>query len=387
LKRIDGVGYANIMGSREYAIRVWLNPERMVAYNIAADEVITALRGQNVEAAPGRTGESSGKKAQSLQYVLRYTGKADQVADYQNMIVRADAKGQLLKLKDIAEIEFGTASYDMISKNNGRPSASIMIKQRPGSNAREVISNIKKRLAELKTSSFPPGVDYNFAYDVSRFLDASISVVIKTLLEAFLLVFIVVFLFLQDIRSTIIPALAVPVALIGSLAFMLLFGFSINLLTLFALVLAIGIVVDDAIVVVEAVHVKMHEQQLTPLEATIKTMREISGAIIAITLVMSAVFIPVAFLSGPVGVFYRQFSITLAISIVISGIVALTLTPALCALLLKYKPKRKKKVTWLSKLFRLFNYSYTLSERKYTRLIGKIIGRRVITFGLLLLFF
>ena len=387
LKRIDGVGFADIMGAREYAMRVWLNPERMMAYNISADEVITALRGQNVEAAPGRTGESSGKKELTLQYVLRYTGKSDQVSDYQNMIVRADSKGQLLKLKDIAEVEFGTVSYDMISKNNGRPSASVMIKQRPGSNAREVISNIKKRLAELKTSSFPPGVDYNFAYDVSRFLDASISVVMRTLIEAFLLVFVVVFLFLQDFRSTIIPALAVPVALIGTLAFMLIFGFSINLLTLFALVLALGIVVDNAIVVVEAVHIKMHEQHLTPRDATVKTMQEISGAIIAITLVMSAVFVPVAFLSGPVGVFYRQFSITLAISIVISGVVALTLTPALCALLLQYKPKRKQKVTWLTGFFRLFNYTYFLSERKYSRVIGAIIGRRAITFALLLLFF
>ncbi len=385
LKRIDGVGFADIMGAREYSMRVWLKPDRMVAYNISTEEIIQTLRNQNVEAAPGVAGENSGKHSAVKQYVLKYTGKFNDVKEYENIVLKANAEGSVLRLKDIADVEFGTVSYDMTSKTDGRPSASIMIKQRPGSNAQEVIDNIKSKMAELKDGSFPPGMDYNFAYDVSRFLDASISEVVRTLIEAFILVFIVVFIFLQDFRSTLIPALAVPVALIGTLAFMQLFGFSINMLTLFALVLAIGIVVDNAIVVVEAVHVKMTEDHLPPLEATIACMKEITGAIIAITLVMSAVFIPVAFLSGPVGVFYRQFSITLAISIVISGINALTLTPALCALLLRHNPNSNKK-NLLQRFFTGFNKGYDKTEKGYGTIVAWIAGRRVATLGLLFVF-
>lgn len=387
LKRIEGVGFADIMGAREYSMRVWLNPDRMLAYKISADEIITALRSQNVEAAPGKTGESSGKLSQSVQYILRYTGKVNMETDYEELVIRAEKNGKMLKLKDVATVEFGTVSYDMLSKTEGRPSASIMLKQRPGSNAREVIKKVKERMSELQATSFPPNIKYNFAYDVSRFLDASMSAVLRTLLEAFLLVFIVVFLFLQDFRSTFIPLIAVPVALVGALAFMLMFGFSINLLTLFALVLAIGIVVDNAIVVVEAVHVKMKEDGLNAHNATIASMKEISSAIISITLVMAAVFIPVAFLSGPVGVFYRQFSVTLAISIVISGVVALTLTPALCAIMLKsHKKHEKKKQNLLDKFFRSFNYFYIRMERKYKELIGKIAAKRKITWILLAVF-
>jgi HAE1 family hydrophobic/amphiphilic exporter-1 len=382
LKRINGVGFAEIMGAKEYSMRVWLKPDRMLAYNISADEVIEALRKQNVEAAPGKTGESSGKQGQPLQYVLRYTGKFFQPEQYENVVVRNTADGSLLYLKDIADVEFGALSYGMESKTDGRPSASIMLKQRPGSNASDVIKNVKDRMAELKESSFPPGMTYNFAYDVSRFLDASIHEVLRTLVEAFLLVFIVVFIFLQDFRSTLIPALAVPVALVSTLAFMLMMGFSINLLTLFALVLAIGIVVDNAIVVVEAVHVKMQQEHLPAMEATIAAMKEISGAIIAITLVMSAVFIPVAFLSGPVGVFYRQFSLTMAISIVISGINALTLTPALCAIMLKHNaPSGKQNL--LQRFFGAFNRKYDATERGYKGLVTKIAGRQTITLVLL----
>jgi hydrophobic/amphiphilic exporter-1 (mainly G- bacteria), HAE1 family len=387
LKRIEGVGYANIMGAREYSMRVWLNPERMLAYNISTDEVVEALRNQNVEAAPGRAGESSGKNPQSLQYVLKYTGKYNQKADYENIVLRSDEKGQLLKLKDIAEIEFGALNYSMISKTDGKASASIMLKQRPGSNAREVINAVKKRMEELKSTTFPPDLEYNYSYDVSKFLDASIHDVLKTLVEAFLLVLLVVFLFLQDFRSTLIPALAVPVSLIGTLAFILLFGFSINMLTLFALVLAIGIVVDDAIVVVEAVHVNMTQHHLSPKDATIKTMKDISGAIITITMVMSAVFIPVAFLSGPVGVFYRQFSITLAIAIILSGVVALTLTPTLCTLLLKRHEAKEKKPTMLDKFFLFFNKQYDASENRYRLVVGKIAGRRLFSVGILIAFF
>jgi HAE1 family hydrophobic/amphiphilic exporter-1 len=245
-------------------MRIWLKPFRMNAYAVGAEEIIDAIRRQNIEAAPGKTGESSGKDAQYLEYVLRYTGKFITPEEYRNIIIRAEKDGSFLRLKDVADVEFGSMSYSMISKTDGKPCASIMIKQRPGSNAAKVIKNIKTKMEELKNASFLPGMQYTIAYDVSRFLDASIYEVIKTLIEAFILVFIVVFivvfLFLQDFRSTVICALAVPVALIGSLLFLQLFGFSINMLTLFALVLAIGIVVDNAIVVVEAVHVKMHEK-------------------------------------------------------------------------------------------------------------------------------
>lgn len=403
LKRIEGVGRAEIMGSREYSMRVWLKPDRLLAYDVSADEVVDAIRAQNVEAAPGQTGESSGRTAQMLQYVLRYTGKLFEPEQYKSIVVRANADGSVLRLKDVAEVEFGTLSYGMASKTDGRASAAIMLKQRPGSNAREVIENVKTRMAELQKTSFPPGMTYNISYDVSRFLDASIHEVLRTLFEAFVLVFIVVYLFLQDWRSTLIPALAVPVALIGTLAFMQMFGFSINLLTLFALVLAIGIVVDNAIVVVEAVHVKMHEEHLSAKKATLAAMKEIGGAIVAITLVMTAVFVPVAFMSGPVGVFYRQFSLTLAISIVISGINALTLTPALCALMLKpvhaagaehadaTEPGEAdaalaKKPGLLTRFFGGFNHYYDRLARGYERLLYRLAPRRWLTIGLFVLF-
>lgn len=386
LKRINGVGFADIMGQREYSMRVWLKPDRLTAYEISAADVIDALRSQNVEAAPGKVGESSGRNAQSLQYVIKYTGKYTEKIDYENIVLKANASGEFLRLKDVAEIEFGSLDYDVLSKENGKPSAAIILKQRPGSNASEVIANVKSKLAELKKNTFPPNMDYTISYDVSRFLDASIREVIKTLLEAFLLVALVVFIFLQDWRSTLIPAIAVPVSLIGTFFFMQLFGFSINLLTLFALVLAIGIVVDNAIVVVEAVHAKMEEEHLDAKTATIESMKEISGAIVAITLVMSAVFIPVAFMDGPVGVFYRQFSITMAIAIVISGINALTLTPALCAIMLKNTYNEKKKPNLLNKFFTQFNNKYTLVSNKYMKLLGKIINRKVVTYCMLLLF-
>lgn len=385
LKRIDGVGFAEIMGSREYSMRVWMKPDRMLAYKVSAQDIVDALRKENVEAAPGKTGESSGRNAQVLQYVLRYTGKFSQPSQYGDIVIRANNDGSVLRVKDVADVEFGSITYGMASKTDGRYSASIELKQRPGSNAREVIQNVKAKMAELKKSMFPPGMDYNFAYDVSRFLDASVHEVVRTLFEAFILVFIVVFIFLQDFRSTLIPALAVPVALIGTLCFMQLMGFSINLLTLFALVLAIGIVVDNAIVVVEAVHVKMTEEHLPALEATIAAMKEISGAVIAITLVMSAVFVPVAFLSGPAGVFYRQFSLTLAVAIVISGINALTLTPALCGLLLRHSPKRKKNL--LHRFYGAFNRGYNKTEKAYMRLVGFTAGRQLVTLALMVAFF
>ncbi|MBU3660863.1 MAG: efflux RND transporter permease subunit [Flavobacteriales bacterium] len=385
LRRIEGVGYAQIMGNREYAMRIWLKPQRLDAYELSAEDVIQALRSQNIEAAPGKIGEASGRKAQSMQYVLRYTGKLTEKEQYENVVVKVTETGEILRLKDIAEIEFGSVEYDVLSKENNQPSAAIVLKQRPGSNASEVIQRVKDRLDELKVKTFPPGMDYTISYDVSRFLDASIHEVIKTLIEAFILVALIVFIFLQDFRSTLIPILAVPVAIIGTFAFMQLFGFSINLLTLFALVLSIGIVVDNAIVVVEAVHAKMHEKHLDAKTATIEAMKEMTGAILAITLVMSAVFIPVAFLSGPVGVFYRQFSITMAISIVISGINALTLTPALCALMLKPLPENPKQ-TILTKFFKGFNRRYDALSLRYQNLLKLIVNRRVITVIILAVF-
>lgn len=385
LKRIDGVGFADIMGSREYSMRVWLKPQMLDAYEISAEDVVKALQAQNVEAAPGKIGESSGRKSQSLQYVLRYTGKLTQKEQYENLVIKVSKTGEMLRLKDIAEVEFGSLDYDVLSKENGRPSAAIIMKQRPGSNASQVISNVKAKLEELKKSSFPPGMDYTISYDVSRFLDASIHEVIKTLIEAFFLVALVVFLFLQDWRSTLIPVLAVPVALIGTFAFMQLFGFSINLLTLFALVLAIGIVIDNAIVVVEAVHAKMEEKGCDGRTATFLAMEDISGAIVAITLVMSAVFIPVAFLSGPVGVFYRQFSVTMAISIVISGVNALTLTPALCALMLKPHAHGQKK-NLLDKFFGAFNRGYNKISDRYRQILELFVNRRMVTLAVLIAF-
>lgn len=387
LKRIDGVGFADIMGSRDYAMRIWLNPAKLTTYSISTDEVIKCLKQQNIEAAPGKVGESSGRQAQQLQYVLKYTGKFNTPQEYENIIIKSNEHGEVLKLKDIATVEFGSQEYDVISKENGKPSAAILIKQRPGSNATEVIQNIKKRMDELKVN-FPAGMDYTVSYDVSSFLDASIHEVIKTLIEAFILVSLVVFIFLQDWRSTLIPILTVPVSLVGTFFFMQLMGFSLNLITLFALVLAIGIVVDNAIVVVEAVHYKMVNQGIGAKKATELALQEISAAIIAITLVMSAVFIPVSFISGPTGVFYREFSLTMAVSIVLSGVIALTLTPALCAIMLKnnHHHNDEKSKNWLTKFFGGFNKKYSALEGKYQKLVSLIANRRVVTFGILLVF-
>jgi HAE1 family hydrophobic/amphiphilic exporter-1 len=385
LKRIEGVGFADIMGSRDYAMRVWLKPDKLLMYDLSAPEVIEKLRAQNVEAAPGKIGESSGRKAQALQYILKYTGKHYTPEAYENLVIKSREDGEIIRLKDVAEVEFDSQDYDVISTENGQPSAAIMLKQRPGSNAKEVIENIKKTMEEIKAASFPPGMDYTLSYDISEFLDASIHEVLKTLVEAFLLVALVVFVFLQDIRSTIIPILAVPVSLIGTFFFMQVMGFSLNLITLFALVLAIGIVVDNAIVVIEAVHAKLEHKAVGARKATEQAMREISGAIIAITLVMSAVFLPVAFMEGPTGIFYRQFSLTMAFSIILSGLTALTLTPALCALFLKdghaAASSRKK---GLQKIFAGFNRWYDGLSARYKTLIGAIADRRIVTFGLLL---
>jgi len=376
LKRIEGMGLPRNLGNRSYAMRIWLNPDRMRAYNVSVDDVMKAIAEQSVIGSPGRLGQATGMTSQSKEYVLTYIGRFNRPEQYENIILRATPTGEILRLKDICVppqeqfvpvvsgpagsggknetshaagehgdktankkdrkgVELGSEFFDIYSDINGHPAASIILKQAPGSNAAEVIEEIKKELAQIKKESFPPGMDYELAYDVSHFLDASIEKVLHTLLEAFILVSLVVYMFLGDLRSTLIPTLAVPVSLIGTFFFLRLMGLSINLITLFAMVLAIGVVVDDAIVVVEAVHAKMAAKHLSPYRATMEVLHEISGAIIAITLVMTSVFVPVTFIPGPVGQFYRQFGITMATSIVLSGLVALTLTPVLCAMILK----------------------------------------------------
>ncbi len=386
ISRLKGVGSAKILGSRQYAMRVWLKPDRMRAYNVSTDEVMEALAQQSVIGSPGRIGQATGKRSQSLEYVLTYQGRYNTPEQYQNVIIKANPDGDILHLKDIADVDLGSEFYDIYSNMDGHPSAAITLKQTYGSNASEVIKEVKEKLEEIKASSFPPGMDYQISYDVSSFLDASIEKVLHTLGEAFLLVAIVVFLFLGDWRSTLIPTLAVPVSLVGAFAFMQLFGLTINLVTLFALVLAIGIVVDNAIVVVEAVHTKMAEENISPFKAVKKVLEEISGAIIAITLLMTAVFVPVAFMTGPVGIFYRQFSITMATSIVISGVVALTLTPVLCAMILKNTHGQPKRKTPINILIDGFNKWFEKVTGRYTNVLKVIASRRAITFGLLIAF-
>ncbi|MEO6304730.1 MAG: efflux RND transporter permease subunit, partial [Bacteroidia bacterium] len=287
IQRINGIGQARILGSRQYAMRVWLNPDRMRAYKVSPDEVMEALSNQSIIGKAGRIGRGDSKQAEALEYVLAYSDRFNDPKQYENVIIRANFKGELLRLKDIAKVVLGSEYYDIYSNLNGNPSAAIVLKQTYGSNATVVIENVKKKLEELK-KSFPPGMDYEISYDVSNFLDASTENVIDTLRDAFILVALVVFIFLGDWRSTLIPTLAVPISLIGAFIFMQLFGLTINMITLFAVVLAIGIVVDDAIVVVEAVHAAMEEHHLSPYRAVQKVLKEISGAVIAITLLMTA---------------------------------------------------------------------------------------------------
>lgn len=382
IQRIDGIASAQILGSRKYAMRVWLKPDRMRAYNVSAEEILKAMEEQSILARPGRIGQSSGKTSQSLEYVLMYQDRYDEPEQYEDIIIKANKEGEILKLGDLADVELGSEFFDIYSNLDGKPSASIVLKQTFGSNASDVIAEVKEKLKELK-KDLPSGMEYKISYDVSNFLNASIEQVIHTLRDAFILVAIVVFLFLGDWRSTLIPIIAVPVSLIGAFFIMQLFGLSINLITLFALVLAIGIVVDDAIVVVEAVHAKMEETHLGPYEAVKLVVNEIGGAIIAITLVMVSVFIPIAFMTGPVGVFYRQFSITMAGSIILSAIVALTLTPVLCAMILKNNHGKTKNKSLIDKFIDWFNRGFEKLTSRYVKVLNKIIARRVVTFGIL----
>jgi HAE1 family hydrophobic/amphiphilic exporter-1 len=385
LQRINGMGRAQILGSRTFAMRVWLKPDRMRAYNVSTEEVMKAMEEQSIIGRPGRLGQASGKTAQSLEFTLTYKGRFNKPEEYQNIIIRANPDGELLRLKDVADVELGSEFFDIYSNKDGYPSASIVLKQNTGTNASAVIAKTKEKLEELK-KDFPAGMNYEINYDVAKFVDASVEKVMHTLIEAFILVALVVFIFLGDWRSTLIPIIAVPVSLIGAFVFMQMFGLTINLITLFALVLAIGIVVDNAIVVVEGVHTKMEEKHLSPFNATKEVLNEISGAVIAITLVMTAVFVPIAFMTGPVGVFYRQFSITMASSIVLSGVVALTLTPVLCAMLLKNNHGKKKRRTPINMFLGWFNRNFDKATGKYTRLLEKIVDRRLITFVMLAAF-
>ncbi|MFM7857732.1 MAG: efflux RND transporter permease subunit [Flammeovirgaceae bacterium] len=385
LQRINGIGQARILGSRQYAMRVWLNPERMRAYKVSPDDVMKAMDEQSVIGKPGRIGRGDASRAEALEYVLAYSDRFNEPKQYENIVIRANPNGELLRLKDIAKVVLGSEYYDIYSNINGYPSAAIVLKQTYGSNASQVIANVKAKLEELK-KDFPPGMTYEISYDVSKFLDASTENVVHTLRDAFILVALVVFIFLGDWRSTLIPTLAVPISLIGAFIFMQAFGLTINMITLFAIVLAIGIVVDDAIVVVEAVHAKMEEEHIGPYKAVQKVLGEISGAVIAITLLMTAVFVPIAFMSGPVGVFYRQFSITMASSIILSGIVALTLTPVLCAMILKNTHGKRKKKNFLTQFIDSFNIIFEKITRRYVSLLQRIANRKMVTVGLWILF-
>ncbi len=386
IMRIPGIGQARILGSRQFAMRIWLNPDRMRAYSISAQEVQDAISEQSIIGTPGRLGQATGKTAQSLEYVLVYEGRFNKPDQYEDIVLRATPDGHILHLKDVAEVELGSEFFDIYSNLDGHPSAAIVLKQTLGSNAQEVIANVKAKLEELKKTTFPPGTDYAISYDVSRFVDASIEQVTHTLAEAFVLVALVVFVFLGDWRSTLIPTLAVPVSLVGAFIFMGMMDISINLITLFALVLAIGIVVDDAIVIVEAVHAKMEATQLPPFQATKEVLGEISGAIVAITLVMTSVFVPVAFMPGPVGVFYRQFSVTMASSIVLSGFIALTLTPVLAVMILKPVHGNEKSRNPITLFIRGFNRVFNWVTSVYIRLMRAILGRFYLTILLLGLF-
>lgn len=377
LSRVNGIAQTRILGSRQYAMRVWLNPDKMRAYNVSTEDVMQSINDQSIIARPGRLGQASGQKSEALEYVLTYQPRYSKPEQYEEIIIRAKASGETLRLKDVAKVELGSEFFDIYSNLDGHPSAAIVLKQTYGSDARQVIASIKNTMEGLKQTSFPAGMDYQISYDVSSFLDASIEKVIHTLGEAFILVALVVFLFLGDWRSTLIPTLAVPVSLLGSFAFMGFFGITINLITLFALVLAIGVVVDDAIVVVEAVHSKMAEKSVSPYQATREVLQDISGAIIAITLMMTAVFVPVAFMSGPVGIFYRQFSITMATAIVLSGFIALTLTPILCIFLLKPTHGEASRSP-LSRFLAAFNRMFEKLTGFYERALRLLVPKKVL---------
>ena len=362
LKRITGVGDAEEFGGKNYSMRIWLDPQKLQAYKLNPTEVTAAISSQSLEAAAGTLGQNSGS---SYEYTIKYKGKYNKVSEYENIVLKALDGGRILHLKDVAKVELDALGYTSFSESKGRAAIAMGISQTPGANAHAVVQNIDKYLKSIE-KDLPEGVTYSINFNVNTFLDAAISKVVSTLLEAFLLVFLVVYIFLQDFRSTLIPAIAVPVSIVGTFFFLNLLGYSINMLTLFALVLAIGIVVDDAIVVVEAVHAKMEQTHEKAKPATISAMNEITGAIISITLVMAAVFVPVTFIEGTTGVFYKQFGVTLIIAIVISAVNALTLSPVLCSLFLKpHGDKEYEEKSAIGKFFHKFNIAFNAATLKY----------------------
>jgi len=361
IKRVYGIGDAMVVGAKDYSMRIWIKPDVMASYKISPMEVIAALQDQNIEAAPGELGQNSD---QTYQYTLKYTGRLKTAEQFDDIIIRSQ-DGHILRLKDVADVELGSLNYSVATRTNGQDAMFIAISQTAGSNAQELINNVKKVIDEA-SESFPPGMSVTYMMDANEFLSASISKVLHTFVEALLLVFLVVYIFLQSGKSTLIPAIAVPVAIIGSFFFLQILGFSINILTLFALVLAIGIVVDDAIIVVEAVHAQMENGERDPKKATLAAMKEIAPAIVSITLVMASVFIPVSFIGGTSGVFFKQFGLTLAVAILISAINALTLSPALCALFLKpHDGGNGKKKNYLQRFFYCFNVVFNEGTQKY----------------------
>ena len=382
-KRVNGVGDVNVFSRQDYAMRIWLDPNKLANYDLVPSDVTAALNEQSLEAAAGTLGQNSGE---TFSYTIKYPGRYKEEGQYEDIIIKALGNGEFLRLKDVAEIQLDAQNYQVSSRTLGHPSVSMAIYQTKGSNAQEIIENIKSRMEELK-KDFPEGMDVFIPFDTNEFLNASIDKVVHTLFEAFILVFVVVFIFLQDFRSTLIPAIAVPVSILGTFFFLNLFGYSINLLTLFALVLAIGIVVDDAIVVVEAVHAKIDEGAKDAQKATIDAMHEISGAIVSITLVMAAVFIPVTFITGPTGVFYEQFGITLIVSIFISAINALTLSPALCALFLKPHDEHEdhKKKNFLQRFYAAFNRGFNATIHRYGKSLHFLYKHKWITAVILIL--
>ena len=382
LKRISGVGDAAVFGGKNYSMRVWLDPQKLQAYKLNPTEVTAAISAQSREAAAGTLGQNSGS---SYEYVIKYKGKYKEVSEYENIVLKALDGGRMLRLKDVAKIELDALSYTGFSESKGRPAVAMGISQTPGSNAHEIIQNIESYLKSIEPT-LPEGITYTINFNANTFLDAAISKVVSTLLEAFLLVFLVVYIFLQDFRSTLIPAIAVPVSIVGTFFFLNLFGYSINMLTLFALVLAIGIVVDDAIVVVEAVHAKMEQTHEKAKPATISAMNEITGAIISITLVMAAVFVPVTFMGGTTGVFYKQFGVTLIVAIAISAINALTLSPVLCSLFLKpHGDKEYEEKSWIGKFFHKFNIAFNAATLKYGKTFTFFLRHKWVTLVLFVL--
>ena len=378
IQRVPGVGDAMVLGA-DYSMRIWLKPDVMAQYKLMPSDITMALAEQNIEAAPGQFGESGD---QSFQYIMKYKGRLQTSDEFEDIIIKATADGEILKLKDVARVELGGLSYGYATRSNGHPGVTAMIFQTAGSNATEIIKNIENLLEE-SSKDFPPGVEYDILLNANDFLFASISEVLKTLLEAFILVFLVVYVFLQDFRSTLIPAIAIPVALVGTFFVLYLIGFSVNLLTLSAIVLAIAIVVDDAIIVVEAVHAKLDQGYKSPLKASIDAMNEISGAIVSITLAMMAVFIPVSFMTGTSGTFYRQFGLTMPIAIGLSAVNALTLSPALCAMFLKPHDKdgeNHKKKGFINRFHAAFNTAFDITQAKYKKGVTFFINHKVTSF-------